>query len=38
MPTVINYAVEGDTLTVGVPSSNFSGLTISPRYTFRRAP
>jgi hypothetical protein len=35
--TMLNYAVQGDTLTVGVTPSMVSGLTITPQYQFRRA-
>jgi hypothetical protein len=35
--TMLNYAVQGDTLTVGVSPSMVSGLTITPQYQFRRA-
>lgn len=33
----VGYAVDGDTLTVGVSPTMFAGLTITPHYTFRRA-
>ena len=35
--TSLGYAVQGDTLTVGVTPSMVSGLTITPQYQFRRA-
>lgn len=36
-PSSVRYAVDGDTLTVGTAPTTFSGLTITPHYTFRRA-
>lgn len=35
--TSLSYAVQGDTLTIGVTPSMVSGLTITPQYQFRRA-
>jgi hypothetical protein len=35
-PSQVQYEVEGDRLTVGLPTQNESGLMITPRYIFRR--
>ncbi|MDB4932455.1 MAG: hypothetical protein JWM10_4939 [Myxococcaceae bacterium] len=36
VPSSVQYEVEGDRLTVGLPTQNESGLMITPRYIFRR--
>lgn len=35
--STVAYGVDGDTLTIGPAPTMFSGLTITPRYQFRRA-
>ena len=36
VPPAVQYEVEGDRLTVGLPTENQSGVMITPRYIFRR--
>ena len=36
VPSEVQYEVEGERLTVGLPTQSFSGLLITPRYVFRR--
>jgi len=36
-PTALEYEVRGDDLIVGLRAQNLGTVTISPRYTFRRA-
>ncbi len=38
VPTSLNYTVTSDTLVIGPSGQAVAGTTITPRYTFRRAP
>jgi Copper type II ascorbate-dependent monooxygenase, C-terminal domain/Copper type II ascorbate-dependent monooxygenase, N-terminal domain len=38
VPTMLNYSVTGDTLVTGPAGQMVAGVTITPRFTFRRVP